>query len=65
MVIDNVKFDKNNKPLCPKCGEIIEKLAVMITIPTRNGRLYGVSCGKCGGKMLARDENETENDIEK
>ena len=65
MVIENVKFDQSGQPLCPKCGEVIKKLAVMITIPTSNGKLYGISCSKCGGRMLARDEKEDENDAEK
>lgn len=62
MVINGIKFNNFDQPLCPRCGEVIRKLAVLIKIPTSEGNLYGVTCTKCGGKMLARDEKEDEND---
>ena len=64
MIIDSIMFNNLNQPLCPKCGEVLTRLAVMIKIPTEGGNLYGVTCTKCGGRMLARDEKDDEKDSE-
>lgn len=62
MVINGIRFNAFDQPLCPRCGEVINSLAVLIKIPTSEGNLYGVTCTKCGGQMLARDEKEDESD---
>ena len=56
MEIENIKFDQNDQPLCPKCGEPIKKLWLMLTIPTKKGRLFGIRCGYCGRRILAHED---------
>lgn len=58
LVLENIRFDNENKPYCPKCGAQIKKLLHSVTTKDRRGTLFYLRCASCGRVLLARDDGK-------
>lgn len=58
LVLENILFDKEGVPHCPKCREPIKKLLHSVTTKDREGTLFYLRCSSCGSILLARDDGK-------
>ena len=58
LVLENIRFDTDNNPYCPKCNAPLKKLLHSVTTKDSRGTLFYLRCAACGRVLLARDDGK-------